>query len=582
MPRARTEWDTLPNPVHDLWTSTNAAEMVPGVVRPFTTQLLNRCDSLAMRALLEEYPAGPRIEVPAPPTACLFGVFGGRLAINMGFSIAAASLLDPAIAEQMLARYFTGRSDTRRYVLDSSAEEQAQANEVATRQREDAPEWLERHVERLLAERRSEAGERIAALDPAAAWARIQELATETALGPINIHLVVSVAAGELHARLAGLLRTAGIDSGHVVGLTSGLGEVESTGPAVALWELACSAREHRAVAEVLRDEGLAATQKLIADPSDEPSRRFAALFAEFRVRWGYHGQGEIDPTRLDWSEDPSFPLSQIRSYLALTDEDGPQAQLDATITARRALEDEVRAQLPTELRDGFEATLAAAQHFTRLRELSKAVWVLAARRLRVPYLALARGLVADGLLDQQDDLSYCLLDEVDQLVGGTPIEDLAERLERRRAQADEASMSALPAFWIGEPPNDAAALVDGGALLGIGVSAGPEPVTGSARHIRSAETGLVRDLHPGEVLIAPSTDAPWTPLFVTAGAVIVETGGVLSHSATVAREFGVPCVVIDGAMDRIPDGAVVTVDGATGTVTIEPGPDEERPPAEH
>jgi phosphoenolpyruvate synthase/pyruvate phosphate dikinase len=76
--------------------------------------------------------------------------------------------------------------------------------------------------------------------------------------------------------------------------------------------------------------------------------------------------------------------------------------------------------------------------------------------------------------------------------------------------------------------------------------------------------------LEPGEVLIAPFTDPAWTPLFVPAGAVVVNVGAVVSHAIIVSRELGMPCVVsVTDATDRIPDGAVVTVDGATGTVTV-------------
>ena len=93
---------------------------------------------------------------------------------------------------------------------------------------------------------------------------------------------------------------------------------------------------------------------------------------------------------------------------------------------------------------------------------------------------------------------------------------------------------------------------------------------SGPARVIMSAESALEVELHPGEVLIAPFTDAPWTPLFVPAAAVVVETGGVLSHAATVAREYGIPAVVaVKGATRLIRDGQTITVDGMAGTVTL-------------
>jgi pyruvate,water dikinase len=76
--------------------------------------------------------------------------------------------------------------------------------------------------------------------------------------------------------------------------------------------------------------------------------------------------------------------------------------------------------------------------------------------------------------------------------------------------------------------------------------------------------------LAPGEILVAPSTDPSWTPLFLTAGGLVMEVGGAMSHGAIVAREYGIPAVVgVAGAIERIRSGQVVTVDGTRGTVIL-------------
>lgn len=76
--------------------------------------------------------------------------------------------------------------------------------------------------------------------------------------------------------------------------------------------------------------------------------------------------------------------------------------------------------------------------------------------------------------------------------------------------------------------------------------------------------------LEPGDVLIAPMTDPAWTPLFVPAAAVVVTVGAPLSHAIIVSRELGIPCVVsVNEATNRIPDSALVEVNGDTGTVTV-------------
>jgi rifampicin phosphotransferase len=76
--------------------------------------------------------------------------------------------------------------------------------------------------------------------------------------------------------------------------------------------------------------------------------------------------------------------------------------------------------------------------------------------------------------------------------------------------------------------------------------------------------------LEPGEILVAPSTDPGWTPLFLTAGGLVMEMGGSNSHGAVVAREYGIPAVVgVPEATTRITSGQLVTVDGAAGSVQV-------------
>jgi pyruvate,water dikinase len=100
------------------------------------------------------------------------------------------------------------------------------------------------------------------------------------------------------------------------------------------------------------------------------------------------------------------------------------------------------------------------------------------------------------------------------------------------------------------------------------GIPGCPGKATGRARVIRDPSDPTA--LQPGDVLIAPITDPAWTPLFVPASAVVVDVGAQISHAVIVSRELGIPCVVsVIGATGKIADGAMVTVDGAAGTVTV-------------
>jgi pyruvate,water dikinase len=112
----------------------------------------------------------------------------------------------------------------------------------------------------------------------------------------------------------------------------------------------------------------------------------------------------------------------------------------------------------------------------------------------------------------------------------------------------------------------DADAVGAGDVLAGI--AGCPGEATGRARVVLDPSDPTA--LEPGDVLVAPITDPAWTPLFVPAAAVVVDVGAQVSHAVIVSRELGIPCVVsVTDATRRIPDGALVTVDGTNGTVTL-------------
>jgi len=105
-----------------------------------------------------------------------------------------------------------------------------------------------------------------------------------------------------------------------------------------------------------------------------------------------------------------------------------------------------------------------------------------------------------------------------------------------------------------------------GAVLTGIPGCAGV--ARGRARIITDPSDPLA--LEPGDVLVAPLTDPAWTPLFVPASAVVVDVGAQITHAVIVSRELGIPCVVsVTDATRKIPDGAIIEVDGGAGTVTV-------------
>ena len=567
-----TEWDTDPNPNYDIWTSVNGSEIVPGVLSPLVSTTFNRFDYLGLRRLMATYPNGDKALLCSPPAANFFGVFGGRLVLNNGFSVAAVSALDADIAQAILQQFFTGASGGERFIVESSNDERAEAAATAAQQRAAAPAMLAGWRAALYAERASSRARRDRDLDLASAWARWNELFDESFTEHLILHYVVSVAAADHQVRLGGIIQQGGGDPNAVIALCSGLGEVESSRPAIRLYELAEMIRARSALRAAVENSDIEVIRRALEDDTSGVGDAYRMLLFEY----GYRSQGEVDPTNADWSEEPAFALSQVRSMLAVPESDSPTANIARAAEGRATLEAAIRSSLPNDLREAYDEQLTAAQHFTRLRELSKATWVLGCRRIRPPYLALQHQLVAAGVIADADDARFLTYDEVDAIAAGRTLTDARDRITRRRAQYEEAQLHRLPDNWVGEPETvrlsevEEPELSTDTTLVGLGVSVGAGPVTGTARIIPSAEAGFARDLAPGEVLIAPFTDAPWTPLFVIAGAVVVETGGVLSHAATVAREFGIPAVVmVKDATRIIHDGDEVTVDAASGTVTI-------------
>jgi phosphohistidine swiveling domain-containing protein len=175
----------------------------------------------------------------------------------------------------------------------------------------------------------------------------------------------------------------------------------------------------------------------------------------------------------------------------------------------------------------------------------------------------LGRRLAHSGALETADDVFYLLVDELDALPA-----DTAALVARRRAEQRRLADVMPPAVFSGgwQPTAvSVSALSAGQGLTGAGVSGGR--VRGRVRIVRP---DTIDDLEAGEILVAEVTDVGYTAAFSYAGAVVTELGGPMSHAAVVAREFGIPCVVdVHDATRRLPPGALIEVDGTSGTIQL-------------
>jgi pyruvate,water dikinase len=300
-----------------------------------------------------------------------------------------------------------------------------------------------------------------------------------------------------------------------------------------------------------------------------------------FMRRYGVRGLGEIDLGRPRWREEPQPILQSLQGYLAIADPD--QAPDAVYARGRRAAEDEIE-RLAAALRGTRGGRLKAAlvrwaarrmRALIGLREAPKFTMVRVFGLIRSALLAEGARLADQGLLDCAGDVFYLHLRELEALGAGAT-GDWAARVQCRRESVErEQARRQIPrlllsdgqAFYGGArgAQEQGGAAQDAAVLYGAPVS--PGVVEGQARVVYDPRATR---LLPGEILVCPGTDPSWTPLFLAAGGLVMEVGGMMTHGAVVAREYGLPAVVgVRGATGRLHTGQRLRVNGSTGEVLI-------------
>lgn len=361
--------------------------------------------------------------------------------------------------------------------------------------------------------------------------------------------------------------------------LVSGIGEVDSAEPSYVLWDLS---RRVNASPELTAafDSGVAGLLGRLQASGTDDAKAFLAGWDDFVMRFGSRGPNEWEISAPTWETAPEIALSALDRIRFQTDAESPKARNSAKAEQRLAAIADVRAKLAAmgdggaELAGQFEAALVASNQLW-FRERTKTNIVRVVHEGRMVFLELARRNVAAANLARPEHIFMLLDSELESFVADPAAmkQTLADRYEQWQH------------LWTLEPPFF---IKDGNVPP---ISSWPTKGTSSAQTAGVGETiqgvagcaGIVRGrarvitdptdpfaLQPGEVLIAPLTDPAWTPLFVAASAVVVNVGGQISHAIIVSRELGLPCVVsATDATVRIPNGALVEVNGDDGTVTV-------------
>lgn len=365
--------------------------------------------------------------------------------------------------------------------------------------------------------------------------------------------------------------------SEQVLELISGLGDVDSAAPSEALWSLSRLVNGSERLTRLF-DEGVDAVDAALADAANGEVAAFRAAFDRFLEAYGCRGPNEFDIREHSWETRPELALSLIDNVRRSPDEVSPELRQERLRDRRLQVVGEIREALAgdPEKAAKFESALRSTAIFIPGRERTKSNIIKAINEVRVAIFELGRRAVEQGVFADVTDVTMLLESELDayaadpQAFSVVIAERLASYQELWEIEPPFIIAGAVKPLreWTRRDSEKIAATVERGQVLaGVGGCAGRH--TGVARVLLTPEDA--DDLEPGDVLVAPATDPAWTPLFLTAGAVVVNVGGRNSHAVIISRELGIPCVVsVTGATDIIPDGATLTVDGGTATVTIE------------
>ena len=371
-----------------------------------------------------------------------------------------------------------------------------------------------------------------------------------------------------------------GEDELGAVRLVQGYGN-KSVEAGFGMWHLSNLARSIATVRNSLENVTADNALEQLKDLEQEPeARQFVEAFSDYLDEYGWRTDllGFDERT---WNEDPTIPLCQLRSYVKMDGYD-PDKELDRLVQERNAAIDAVKERLDGDGWDRIEAVLKIATMVSPIQEdhnyyIDQQLTTMPRRLV----LATGRRLVSKGVLADPADVFYLYMDEIRSTISGqgSDVKALVNRRQDERAYWSQIT----PPSSIGVPPSQQATQQLGGrntrffgesrlapdqATLFSGTSGSAGVAQGPARVLMNLSEA--ERVNKGDILIARTTMPPWTPLFAVANAIVVETGGILSHAAVTAREYGIPAVLgIANATRVIRDGQLIEVDGTNGTVRI-------------
>ncbi|KAA3613225.1 MAG: hypothetical protein D8M58_13035 [Calditrichaeota bacterium] len=539
-----------------LWTDENVGEVIPDIVTPFSWSILNPITNNAFKGFLKG------LGIKDYPVEGLFGLFKGKVYFN-------STAFNATLQRFYLTTYLNDikeKSGSKIFKLARLASLPFKlffALISFLRFSNKLPEQITDHFS--IHKKKLSENLYIKNLNKRKSYNHAQQLIS-LHMQTMFLHVSDTIFA-ELYYqflnKVCNGLKKNKISAGQ---LLSGLDSAESAKSGEALWKLS----------KFVKKRGLGHLFDL-KNPYDieeelnksEQGKEVLQQIKMFIIQFGHEALHEFELLYPRWWEDRAYIYSNIKSYLK-NDSLDLSNKKDMLHKNRRINLKKVQQELFGPRKWVFNYLYKKAVFFSTQRENLKQAFVKAHSELKRHLLNIGRLLKEDGLFLKNDDILFLENSEIKKYVDNEiALNDIQSEISERRNRRAKFSLDTHPPriMQIGEiwrPVYEEE--TDVADLSGIGCSSGV--VEGTAKIILDADQ--FDDLLEGDILVTRSTNPGWTPLFVTASAVITEIGGALSHGAIIAREYGLPMIAaVKDVTTRISSGDRIRVNGDNGTIVI-------------
>ena len=358
-----------------------------------------------------------------------------------------------------------------------------------------------------------------------------------------------------------------------VLQVTRGMPHNPTTEMDLALWQMARAIRRDPASRQIFQDHAATAlAERFRAGQLPDVVMREVGAFLD---RYGGRGLAEIDLGRTRWADNPAYIFETLGSFLKLEDETkAPDAVFArGAESAEQAIEDlaaAVRKSHGGWIKSRLVRFFAGrARQLMGMRENPKFFAVRVFWLVQRALLETGEAFVQAGALTSPDDLVFLSLSELKSFAARDDLDWGSLVAARRKIYQRESLRRQIPRLLL----SDGRAFYEGMGGSGdseeelAGSPVSPGSVEGRVRVVLDpTRAGLL----PGEILVCPGTDPSWTPLFLTAAGLVMEVGGMMTHGAVVAREYGIPAIVgVHQATSRLHTGQLIRINGSSGQISL-------------